>query len=76
MYTAIFKMDHKRGHGIAWTCRAHGNLLNAVWQPGWEGVYGRMDTRICMAESLHCSPKTATTLLIGYTLTQNIKFKV
>ena len=28
-------------------------------------VWGRMDTCICMAESLCCSPKTITTLLIG-----------
>ena len=35
-------------------------------QPGWEGIWGRMDTCICMAESLHCSPETITTLLFGY----------
>ena len=35
------------------------------------GVRGRMDTCICMAESLHCSPETTTTLLIG--LSQNKK---
>ena len=29
------------------------------------GVWGRMDTRICMVESLCCSPETITTLLIG-----------
>ena len=32
------------------------------------GVWGRMDTCICMAESLCCPPKTITTLLIGYVL--------
>ena len=31
------------------------------------GVLGRMDTCICMAESLCCPPKTVTTLLIGPT---------
>ena len=36
-------------------------------------VWGRMDTCICMAESLHCSHKTIA-LLIGYTLIQNKKF--
>ena len=30
------------------------------------GVWGRMDTCICMAESFWCSPKTITTLLISY----------
>ena len=29
-------------------------------------VWGRMDTCICMAESLHCSTETTTTLLIDY----------
>ena len=37
-------------------------------------VWGRMDTCTCMAESLHCSPETTTTLLISYTLTQKKKF--
>ena len=40
------------------------------------GAWGRMDTCICMAESLHCSPETTTTLLIGYTPKQNKKLKV
>ena len=31
-----------------------------------KGAWGRMDTHVCMAESLHCSPETITTLLIGY----------
>jgi len=46
-------------------------------QPGWDrvwGIGGRMDTHICMAESLHCQPETTTTLLISYTPTQNKKF--
>ena len=34
-----------------------------------------MDTRIWMAESLHCLPET-TTLLDDYTPIQNKKFKV
>ena len=29
------------------------------------GVWERMDTWMCMAESLHYFPKTVTTLLIG-----------
>ena len=39
------------------------------------GVWRRMDTCICMAESLCCSLETVTTLLIGYTPIQNKKFK-
>ena len=38
---------------------------------GVGGVWGRTDTRVCMAESLHCSPETITTLLLSYTSTQN-----
>ena len=36
------------------------------------GIWERMDTCICMAESLRCSPETLTTLLIGYTAVQKI----
>ena len=39
------------------------------------GVSGRMDTGICVVESLHCSPEIITTLLISYTSIQNIKLK-
>ena len=38
-----------------------------------KGVWGRMDTRMCMAESLCCSPEGITTLLIGYIPIQNKK---
>ena len=40
---------------------------------GW-GVWGRMDTCMCVAESLCCSPETITTLLIDYTPIQNQNF--
>ena len=37
-----------------------------MWQAEWgRGVLERMDTCICMAASLHCRPKTITTLLIS-----------
>ena len=39
------------------------------------GVWGRMDTCICMAESFRCSPETVTTLLISSTPIQNKEFK-
>ena len=32
-------------------------LLNVMWQPEWEGVCGRRDMCICIAESLRCSPE-------------------
>ena len=38
-------------------------------------VWGKMHTCICMAESLHSSLVTITTLLISYTSIQNKKFK-
>ena len=31
-----------------------------------------MDACICVAESLHCSPETILTLLIGYVSIQNV----
>ena len=37
------------------------------------GVWERMNTCICMAESLSCSSEIITTLLIGYTPIQNKK---
>ena len=39
------------------------------------GFRGRMDTCICMAESLHSSTETITTLLISYTSIQKFKKK-
>ena len=39
------------------------------------GVWGKMDSGICIAESLHRSPETITIMLIGYTPIQNKKFK-
>ena len=38
-------------------------------------VWGRMNTRMCMAESLRWSSETITALLIGYAPTQNLKKK-
>ena len=39
------------------------------------GVWERMDTCICTAESLSCSPETVITLLISYIPIQNEKLK-
>ena len=46
-------------------------MLNVMRQPGWEGSWGRMDTCMCMTESLRCSPETTTVLLISYNPIQN-----
>ena len=47
-------------------CVAQGTPLGVVWQPGWV-VCGRVVTCMSMAESLHRSPETITTLLISCT---------
>ena len=49
------------------------SIANCVqcYEAAWMGgVWGRMDTCICMAESLCYSPETITTLLISYTSTK------
>ena len=40
---------------------------SSMWQPGWEGNLGRMDTYICMTESLCGLHETITTLSTGFT---------
>ena len=42
---------------------------------GGRGVWGRMDTCICMAEPLRCPPETITTVSISYTPIQKKKIK-
>lgn len=44
-------------------------------QCGWMGLEGMIGVHE-MAETLCCSPETATTLLIGYIPIQNKKFEV
>ena len=61
VHTDIFKVDNQQGFTVELI-----GLCCVMWQPGWEGSLGRMDTCICMAESLCCSLGTIT-LLIGYT---------
>ena len=41
----------------------------AAWMGG--GARGRMDTCICVAESLRCSPEATTTSFISYAPIQN-----
>ena len=38
---------------------------------GGRGVWGIMDTCVCVAELLCCAPETIITLLIGYNTIQN-----
>ena len=71
VHTTVFKMDNQWGP-IVWHIELCSMLCARM---DGRGVWGGMDTCICTAESLHCSPKPTTTLLIDYTLIQNKKFK-
>ena len=72
VHTAVFRMDDQQGPTVQ-----HMELCSMFCASlDGRGVWGRMDTCICMAESLLCSPETTTALLIGYTPVQNEKFKV
>ena len=44
-----------------------GNAAQCCGSLDRAGVWGRMDTCVCVAESPHCPPETTTALLIGYT---------
>ena len=55
-------------------CRDQGTLFNVMWQPGWEGSLGRMDTCVSMTKSLCYSPETIT-FLIDYTPVENKSLK-
>ena len=70
MLTAIFKMGSQQRPIVQ-----HMELCLCASLNG-RGIWGRMDTCICIVKSLCCSAKTATTLLTGYTPIQNKKFKV
>ena len=74
----IFWIFHiKKNHTIYDLC----DLLHSTWNstqcymPAWMGEEfgGRIDTGVCMAESLCCSPEIITALLIGYAPIQNKK---
>ena len=65
VHTLILKMDNQQGPTVQ-----HRELCSMLCSHlDGRGVWGRMDTCVCMAESLHCPPETITTLLISYTPT-------
>ena len=64
----IFKMYNQQGPTI-WHWELCSMLCGSL---DGRGVWGRMETRICMAESFHCSPKMIIALLIAK-LHYNIK---
>ena len=73
MIAAKFKMDKQQG-------LLYSTLLNKLSSMSCgsldgKGVWGRMDTCICIPESLCCAPETTTTLLTDYTLIQTKELK-
>ena len=62
MHTVIFKMDNQQ-ELIVWHRELCSILCGGL---GGRAVWRRVDTCICMAESLRCTPETITTLLISY----------
>ena len=70
VHSAIFKMDNQQGPTVQ-----HRELCSMVCGSlDARGVWGRMDTCICVAESLPCSPETVTILFVNW-LHSNIKLK-
>ena len=59
---AIFRIDNQQELTVQYRelCSVLCDSLDG------QGVWGRMDTCICMAESLRCPPETITTLLICF----------
>ena len=70
-HIAIFKRDNQQGPTVQ-----HMEFCSMLCGSLDEsGVWGRMDTWICMAESLPCLPETITTLFVNW-LCPNTKQKV
>ena len=61
VHTAIFKMDSQQDPTVEHRelCSVLGGRLEG------RGVWGRIDTCICLAESLCCSPETITALFVN-----------
>ena len=60
--TAVFKLENQQGPAVE-----HKELCSmSCGSLDGRGVWGRMDTCLCMAESLCCSSETITALLVSY----------
>ena len=61
VHTAVFKMESQQGSAVQprEVCSMLPGSLDG------RAVWGRMDTCICIAESLHCSLETAITWLMS-----------
>ena len=55
------------GHRARKLCSARCGSLDG------RGAWGRMDTSVCVAESVCCPPETITALLISYTFIETKK---
>ena len=64
-------MDNQQGATV-WHMELHSVLCGSL---EGRGIWERIDTCICTAESLRCSPAAVIALLIGYTPMQNKKLK-
>ena len=62
VHTALFKTDNQHGSTV-WHQELYSMFCGSMHG---RRVWGRMDTCICMTESLCCLPESITTLLIGY----------
>ena len=72
MYTLLY-LKWITNKGLLYSTWNSAQCYVPAWMVGGGGVvWGRMDTRICLAEFLCYSPETATTLLVSYTPIQNI----
>ena len=61
-HTAVFNMENQQG-----PAGEHRELCSmSRGSLDGRGVWGRMDTCVCIAESLCCPPEITTTLLISY----------
>ena len=61
--TAMFKMENQQEP----TVQHKNSCLRSCGSLDGRGIWGRMDTCICMVESFCCPTETITTLLIGCT---------
>ena len=57
-------------HVAAWAGEEFGGEFSTGKSHGQRSMVG---SSMCMAEPLHCPPETITTLLISYTLIQNLQ---
>ena len=71
VHTDVFQMENQQGLIVQHMelCSMLCGSLDGSW------VWRRMDTCICMAQSLGCSPEIITSLLIGCTPVQSKKCK-